>query len=58
MKTRKLWTIVVTTVVLGITWSCQNEENILPENDDSEYLKEIDMQGMTELGNRLKIPTR
>ncbi len=58
MKTRKLWTIALIAVVLGITWSCQKEENILPENDDSEYLKEIDMQGMTELGNRLKIPTR
>lgn len=46
----------MTTVVLGITWSCQNEETIHPQNQLPDYISDIDQKYMTQLGNKLDNP--
>lgn len=43
MKISGLWSIVVAAVILGITWSCQKEEDFFPQNDN--FLSENEMQG-------------
>jgi len=54
MKISRLRSIVVAAVILGITWSCQKEEDFFPQNDN--FLSENEMQGMTKLGRQLENP--
>ena len=48
--------IVMATVILGITWSCQQEEELTPQSEDHTFLSESEMVGMTKLGKRLENP--
>jgi len=52
MNLKKLRMIVVATVILGITWSCQKEEDLSPEMDKST----LDLMniGMTQLVKQLE----
>jgi len=52
MNLQKLRMIVVATVILGITWSCQKEEDSSPEMDKS-TLDSINI-GMTQLVEQLE----
>jgi|GEM_PF-1468419 hypothetical protein len=48
MNMKKLRMIVVVTVILGITWSCQKEEDLSPQMD--ELTSDSSSEGMTQLG--------
>jgi len=54
MKISGIRPIFVAAVILGITWSCQKEEDFFPQNDN--FLSENEMQGMTKLGRQLENP--
>lgn len=53
MKISRLRSIVVAMVILGITGSCQQEEDLSPDRD--KFLNE-GMKGMTKLGKQLENP--
>ena len=48
--------IVMATVILGITWSCQQDEDLSPQIKEQVFLSESDMNGMTKLGKQLENP--
>ena len=48
--------IVMTTVILGITWSCQQEEGLTPRLEEQIFLSKSDIEGMTKLGKQLENP--
>lgn len=54
MKINGLRSIVVAAVILGITLSCQKDEDFLPQSDN--FLSENEIQGMTKLGKQLENP--
>ena len=56
LKITKLTRIIaVATVILGITWSCQTDEN-LELSSTEQFLSIEDMEGMTKLGQQLENP--
>jgi hypothetical protein len=54
MKISRLRSIVVAALILGITWSCQKDEDLLPQKD--KFLTENDIKGMTKLGKQKENP--
>lgn len=48
--------MMVGAVILGITWSCQKDEAIKPQEEQLNYLTASDMEGMTRLGKKLENP--
>lgn len=56
MKTNRLRSMMVGAVILGITWSCQKDEAIKPQEEQLNYLTASDMEGMTRLGKKLENP--
>lgn len=56
MKISRLRSIFVVAVILGIAWSCQQDEELMKPQEESTFLDESDMQGMTKLGKRLENP--
>lgn len=55
MKISKLRLIVVATLILGITWSCQKDEEITPPNEDN-HTDQTSPEGMIRLGDKLENP--
>lgn len=56
MKISRLRSIFVVAVILGIAWSCQQDEELVRPQGDTTFLSESDVQGMTKLGLKLENP--
>jgi len=56
MKIRRLRSIVVAMVILGITWSCQKQEDLNPSTEEQTYLSESNGEGLIKLGKKLENP--
>ena len=48
---------MMVTVILGITWSCQTDENeVTPQPGELTFLAEADQEGMIQIGEKLENP--
>ncbi|MCG8384287.1 MAG: hypothetical protein MJA30_02000 [Cytophagales bacterium] len=54
---KHLWLFMMATVILGITWSCQTDENeVTPQPGELTFLAEADQEGMIQIGEKLENP--